>query len=603
MRRSFAWAGMLLTVVVAGTAAAQVSARDAAFYVDFSHGPRDQAAEGEELVLYRLKHQPNQPLVFSDALQRAEFSTAAMKRISRRLDGIKAMTVGGWFNVRRRGEQTLFCRELPTVAPLGERMFRPREDFVNFCIGTDERGFFHGTIHGNGRMPFPLVTLCEVKIDTWNQLVVVKHEDGHQSFYNNGALVFSDRESAWGGVVRPFKEAAADGGEPIRLTMPQGGQIGETWVFGRELSAAEITADYQAKRERYRPAHPGKRVVLREMDAHHSADPWRHGEPTKENWPDQRKRILAGVEKILGPMPDTIVPLAPQSHGEVDCGTYIRRKISFAVQPNDRMIAYLLVPKKPRATKVPAVICFYGTTSGAGKETTVGLSGGRPGSKPEKNRGFAIDMVEAGFVAFAADYLRDGERVKPGERPYDSTSFYKEFPAWSVVGKDAWDNARACDYLQSLEFVDGEKIGMVGHSYGGHSTIFATALEPRIKVAVSNGPVSDFLGHGDHWGRPIGHGGGEYIRGLRPYVLDHTKPLPVTFSEFTALIAPRPLLVGQAVGERRPHEEENHAAVKSVYAALGQGNRVGYHWYAGDHDFPPEARKAAVEWLRRWFDE
>jgi len=74
----------------------------------------------------------------------------------------------------------------------------------------------------------------------------------------------------------------------------------------------------------------------------------------------------------------------------------------------------------------------------------------------------------------------------------------------------------------------------------------------------------------------------------------------VTFYEFTALIAPRPLLVGQAVGERRPMEEENYAAVKQVYQALGYGDRVLYHWYAGDHDYPPEARKAAVDWFRRW---
>jgi hypothetical protein len=64
---------------------------------------------------------------------------------------------------------------------------------------------------------------------------------------------------------------------------------------------------------------------------------------------------------------------------------------------------------------------------------------------------------------------------------------------------------------------------------------------------------------------------------------------------------PRPFLCGQAVGERRPREEENHAAVKQVYDAVGSSERVHYHWYAGDHDYPPEAQKAAVEWCQRWF--
>jgi hypothetical protein len=88
---------------------------------------------------------------------------------------------------------------------------------------------------------------------------------------------------------------------------------------------------------------------------------------------------------------------------------------------------------------------------------------------------------------------------------------------------------------------------------------------------------------------------------MRPYVLDHTIPPPVTFYEVTALIAPRPLLVGEAVGERRPMEEENAAAVRQVYRALGLPDRVRYHWYAGDHDFPPHAQQAAVDWFRKWF--
>jgi pimeloyl-ACP methyl ester carboxylesterase len=205
------------------------------------------------------------------------------------------------------------------------------------------------------------------------------------------------------------------------------------------------------------------------------------------------------------------------------------------------MPAYLLIPKILK-TRVLAIICFYG---GAGKATTVGLSGPRVGTPPAKNSAFAIDMVEAGFVAFAADYLRDGERIKPGRRPYDTSDFYNQFPDWSIHGKDAWDTMRAIDYLQTLDFIDPHNIGMVGHSYGGHSTLFTAALEPRIKAAWANGPVSDFLRHGLHWAVPKGAGNSQSLPAMRPHVLDRTLEPPVTFYEFTALIAPRPLVVAQ----------------------------------------------------------
>jgi predicted acyl esterase len=148
--------------------------------------------------------------------------------------------------------------------------------------------------------------------------------------------------------------------------------------------------------------------------------------------------------------------------------------------------------------------------------------------------------------------------------------------------------------------VDGEQIGMMGHSYGGHSTIFAAALEPRIRAAVANGPVSAFREHGMHWAVPRGAGNSQSLPAMRPYILHPERPLPVTFADITALIAPRPLWIGQAVGERRPLEEQNHGFVRRVYEDDGAANRVRYMWYAGDHDFPPPARAAAIDWLGRW---
>jgi dienelactone hydrolase len=535
-------------------------------------------------------------LEFTNPLQYAEVPFA------RKLDGIDSITVGVWVYPKRAGEQCFFFRGVPESGPNGERMFRPNDKWVNFVLGTDQHGFFLATANGNGTMPFPHVTLNEVPIDSWSQLVYVKDAAGYQTFYVNGTAVHSDKDAAAAGKVRPFRDTEA--GEPVRLAVPLGGRIGEAWVYARALSADEIRQDFEAKKDRYKPAVSAKPVALREMDAHPAAGLWedRGGPLTRETWPKHRERILRGVEQVLGPFPKEKVPLDPKVLGEEDCGAYVRRKVSIQVQPGDRMPAYLLIPKKLTA-RVPAIVCFYGTTSGAGKDTTVGLSGGKPGTPPERNRAFAVDMAEAGFVAFAADYLRDGERIEPGRRPYDTTDFYKEFPDWSVHGKDAWDTMRAVDYLQTLDFVDPERIGMVGHSYGGHSTIFTTALEPRIKAAWANGPVSDFRHHGLHWAVPKGAGNSQSLPAMRPFVLDHTLAIPVTFYEWTALIAPRPLAVGQAVGERRPMEEENHAAVRQVYQALGAGDRVKYVWYPGDHDFPPAARQAAVEWFRQWLGD
>jgi dienelactone hydrolase len=637
---------------------AEVSPDGALVYLDFE----DKSLDGVKLIggtrrvdaslrdanTSRAEARPRagHALEFRTPVQFAELP------FDKRLGGLTELSVGGWFFTRRQGEQYFFSRGMPQIHDDGTRRFPPEKGWVNFVLGTDQRGFLMGTINGNGSMPFPYVTVNELAIDAWHQAVVVKDRQGTHHFYHNGVRIHSSGygiraadgsvgnaqslPAAAGGVpespndvvssarpterhrgrslqkaepARPFIDT--EPGEPIRLHMPHGGLIGEAWIFGRALTDAEVFADYEAKRRLYHPAHAGIPVALREMNAHHAAGLWK-SPLTRANWPTERKRIEEGVFKVLGQFPPEKPPLHAEIHGEdEDCGAYIRRKVSFQVQhvsanspdqATERMPCWLLVPKELGSRRVPAIVCFYGTTSGAGKDVTVGLSGRAPGTPPVRSLSFAIEMAEAGFVALAPDYLRDGERIKPGRRPYDTTDFYDEFPDWSIHGKDVWDTMRAIDYLETLDFVDPEKIGMTGHSYGGHSTIFAAALEPRIKVAVANGPVSDFLHHGMHWAVPKGGGASQSLPAMRPYVLDHTLPIPITFYEFTSLIAPRPLLVGQAAGERRPMEEENHAAVRQVYSALGHPDRVHYVWYAGDHDYPPPMRKAAVEWFQQWFN-
>ena len=45
-----------------------------------------------------------------------------------------------------------------------------------------------------------------------------------------------------------------------------------------------------------------------------------------------------------------------------------------------------------------------------------------------------------------------------------------------------WDLSRALDYLETLDFIDPARVGCVGHSHGGITTLFAMAFDERIKV-------------------------------------------------------------------------------------------------------------------------
>ena len=50
---------------------------------------------------------------------------------------------------------------------------------------------------------------------------------------------------------------------------------------------------------------------------------------------------------------------------------------------------------------------------------------------------------------------------------------------------------RVIDFLQTLPFVDSQRIGYYGLSYGGHSAIWSAPLVDRLAVAVVSGNFND----------------------------------------------------------------------------------------------------------------
>ena len=61
-----------------------------------------------------------------------------------------------------------------------------------------------------------------------------------------------------------------------------------------------------------------------------------------------------------------------------------------------------------------------------------------------------------------------------------------EEDAWATIGAWAWGASRVVDYLQTDAKIDPAKIGVVGHSRGGKTALWAGAQDERFALAVSN---------------------------------------------------------------------------------------------------------------------
>ncbi|MGI8470069.1 MAG: alpha/beta hydrolase family protein [Pyrinomonadaceae bacterium] len=329
---------------------------------------------------------------------------------------------------------------------------------------------------------------------------------------------------------------------------------------------------------------------------------------TPNEWQTKREEIKKRLNVFLGDAPKTKPPLQAKVLEETERENHVLRKLVYQTEPGEFVPSYLLIPKNLKA-RAPVVLCPHQTTQ-EGKKEPAGLAG-----NPQLQT--ALHLVRRGFVTFTYDALCFGERHDPTSGHYgDAIPFYRKHPRWSLMGKMIWDLQRAIDYLETLDFVDSSRIGSIGHSHGGYTTLFSMAFDERIKAGASNCGFDTFRIDGNtfRWSKatallPLL---GFYISNPR-LNMDFYRSVPdssvidVPFEmhELLALIVPRSLLLSTSDEDfvfpnggwsaRRAIER-----IEPVYELLGAKENLSSYFFNGGHSFPPEASANAYAWLERW---
>ena len=330
-------------------------------------------------------------------------------------------------------------------------------------------------------------------------------------------------------------------------------------------------------RENAPPVYGDKVDLLAYVDGDGQA----HRITTAEGWRRRREHILASMQLVMGELPAASrkVPLDVRLHEEVRLPKFTRKKITFAVEKGDRVPAYLLIPHG-LVGRAPAMLCLH-PTSRLGKGVAVGLG-------PKPNRNHAEELAERGYVTLAPDYPNMGDyKVDPHAYGYASATM-----------KGIWNHMRAVDLLQSLPQVDPERIGCIGHSLGGHNTMFLAVFDRRIKVMVSSCGFNAFAKYkgGDLTG--WSHRG--YMPRVATAYGKDPRRMPFDFTEVVAALAPRPFFVNAPLRDGNfevSGVKDCIAAAKPVYELLGAAGKLVAAYPEAGHDFPPDARRAAYAFV------
>jgi dienelactone hydrolase len=152
----------------------------------------------------------------------------------------------------------------------------------------------------------------------------------------------------------------------------------------------------------------------------------------------------------------------------------------------------------------------------------------------------------------------------------------------SMAAFEATQLIHAIDYLLGRAEFAPNRLGMIGHSYGGFYTLLTAALDDRVRAAVcscflNNRLVTDYAWNDWSW------------RGSAHMFLD---------AELAAMCAPRPLWFDAAKQDqliRVTDARAEYERARRWYQDLGASERLVFHTFEGRHEFDPE--DAAIDWF------
>ena len=163
----------------------------------------------------------------------------------------------------------------------------------------------------------------------------------------------------------------------------------------------------------------------------------------------------------------------------IDKSTLVEPQLVHYAGPDGRQVpAYLFVPKNlDRTKKHPAIVWVHGD----------GVNQNYDGWHVQRNYAvyysFHQYLLQKGYVVLAPDYR--------GSIGYGSA--WREGVYMDVGGNDFKDAAMSADYLKTLPYVDTDRLGIWGLSYGGFFTLLAVTERPTtFRAAVNVAGVADY---------------------------------------------------------------------------------------------------------------
>jgi len=301
------------------------------------------------------------------------------------------------------------------------------------------------------------------------------------------------------------------------------------------------------------------------------------------DWARRRETILKAMTHVMGPVPEAKrAALEIRIEEVVDCGEYIRQFLTYQSEPGSRVPAYLLIPKSVLGSlnpTTPAILTLHQTHS-LGQKVVVGLGN-------SSNDVYGVELARRGYVCLAPAYPQ-------------LANYHPDLKALgyeSGTMKAIWDNMRGLDLLETLPFVKRGSFGAIGHSLGGHNSIYTAIFDERIKVIVSSCGFDSYRDYKN--GDISGWTSERYMPKLKQYAPD---AYPFDFHELLGALAPRVVFVSAPLHDTNfkwQSVDAVAASARPVFRLHGVPEHLRIEHANCGHEFPRAMREQAYQLFDR----
>ena len=286
--------------------------------------------------------------------------------------------------------------------------------------------------------------------------------------------------------------------------------------------------------------------------------------------------------EVIGRLPPPSLPANTRTRLVYDEPKFLGYEVVMDVWPDVFAYGILLVPKNIRpGERRPVVVCQHGLE---GRPQDVA----DPKIDSHYYHRFAVRLAEEGFVTYAPQNPYIGEDrfrlIQRKAHPLKLALFS------FILGQ----HQRTLEWLSALPFVDPQRIGFYGLSYGGKTAVRVPPFLDQYALSICSADYNEWV-----WKNTRVDSKYSYLLGREYDMIEFDFANVVNYSDLGNLMAPRPFMVERGHDDGVAPDEwvaYEFAKNRRFYDKLGLSDRVEMEVFNGPHTING---KGTFEFLRK----